>query len=240
MKARDYRARAWGNLTGQWGISVGTWIVASVLGGSLTSGITYSFGSSSEQSEFAPFSFSPEVQSELIGILTVAVVIAVIQLCISGALQLGYCQFLLKQHDRANPEFRDLFSQFHRLWVGLRLVLLETLYIFLWTCLFIVPGFIAAYRYAMAPYILYEHPEMTAREALNASKELMDGKKWNLFCLDCSFIGWNLLSLVTCGISSYFVGPYREAAYAAFYRDISNPQPRITTAQWTPQNDPWQ
>ena len=75
MKARDYRARAWGNLTGQWGISVGTWIVASVLGGSLTSGITYSFGSSSEQSEFAPFSFSPEVQSELIGILTVAVII---------------------------------------------------------------------------------------------------------------------------------------------------------------------
>ena len=65
--------------------------------------------------------------------------------------------------------------------------------------LFIIPGLIATYRYAMAPYIMAEHPEMGIMEAIEASKQMMDGNKWSLFCLDFSFIGWMILSVLTSG-----------------------------------------
>ena len=45
----------------------------------------------------------------------------------------------------------------------------------------------------MTPYVLMEHPEYSANEAITESRRLMDGRKWNLFCLTFSFIGWRLL-----------------------------------------------
>lgn len=78
------------------------------------------------------------------------------------------------------------------------------------------------YSYAMAPYILYENPSMSANQAIKESTELMKGNKWRLFCLCFSFIGWLLLSIFfTCGIGMFWVKPYQEAAFAAFYREIA-------------------
>ena len=103
---------------------------------------------------------------------------------------------------------------------GFILFLLEGLYIFLWTLLLIVPGIIASYRYAMAPFILAENPDMTPSEAIDASKEMMDGHKWELFCLDFSFFGWLLLNVLTLGLGSLVLNPYMNAARAAFYREV--------------------
>jgi len=62
---------------------------------------------------------------------------------------------------------------------------------------------------------------MTANEAIKASKELMDGNRWRLFCLEISFIGWSLLAaLFTCGIGYFWLVPYMETSFAAFYREI--------------------
>ena len=66
---------------------------------------------------------------------------------------------------------------------------------FAWSLLLVVPGIIAAYRYAMADYILYRHPEMGVMEVLRESKERMQGRKGRLFCLQISFIGWMLLTM---------------------------------------------
>ena len=94
---------------------------------------------------------------------------------------------------------------------------------FLWMLLFIIPGIVAAYRYAMTSFILAENPELTAGEAINCSKELMDGNKWRLFCLNFSFIGWIILCGFTLGIGYLWLTPYEQAANAAFYRDITRP-----------------
>ena len=91
----------------------------------------------------------------------------------------------------------------------------------MWSLLFIIPGIVAAYSYAMAPYILAENPDMTVREAIAASKEMMRGSRWRLFCLGFSFIGWSMLCILTLGIGNLWLRPYREAAQAAFYRDLS-------------------
>ena len=81
----------------------------------------------------------------------------------------------------------------------------------------------------MAPYILYENPGMRPMAALKASKELMRGNKWRLFCLQFSFTGWALLCALTAGIGYLWLCPYQETAQASFYRQIcwerSNGQP---------------
>ena len=62
---------------------------------------------------------------------------------------------------------------------------------------------------------------MTASDALRQSAALMKGRKWKLFCLHLSFIGWLLLGALACGIGVIFVVPYVEAADVAFYDEIS-------------------
>ncbi|MDO5305387.1 MAG: DUF975 family protein, partial [bacterium] len=66
-----------------------------------------------------------------------------------------------------------------------------------------------------------ENPEMTAKEAMEVSERMMQGNKWRLFCLNISFIGWNLLGMLSLGIGMLWVNPYQNAAVAAFYDEIS-------------------
>ena len=149
------------------------------------------------------------------------IVFAILHFTIGGAATLGYAKFNLNLVDHKSATFADLFSEFHRLWAGFMMQLLRRVYIFLWTLLFFFPGIYAAYGYAMAPYILAENPEMTANEAITKSKELMNGNRWRLFCLEISFIGWSLLTvLLTLGLGYLVLKPYMEASYAVFYREI--------------------
>lgn len=91
---------------------------------------------------------------------------------------------------------------------------------YLWTLLLIIPGIMASYSYAMTGYILAEHPELTASEAIAQSKDMMAGNRWRLFCLQFSFIGWDILCALTLGIGNLALRPYRHAAEAAFYREL--------------------
>lgn len=101
-------------------------------------------------------------------------------------------------------------------------MILSTIYIFLWTLLLIIPGLIKSYSYALTPYILIEHPEMSANEAIEESMRLMDGHKFDLFYLQLSFIGWAILSILSLGLGFFWLIPYQMTAQAAFYRDIKN------------------
>ena len=104
--------------------------------------------------------------------------------------------------------------------------LLKSTYTFLWSLLFVIPGIVASFSYAMTDYILAEHPELTASEAINRSKEMMRGNRFRLFCLELSFIGWSILCLFTFGIGNLWLTPYKNAAKAAFYREVSGTEYR--------------
>ncbi len=79
------------------------------------------------------------------------------------------------------------------------------------------------YCYLMVPYILSENPDMKAREALRLSKEMMDGQKWNAFVLGLSFLGWQILGTMLCGIGTFFVQPYVDATFAELYAVLRGP-----------------
>ena len=75
--------------------------------------------------------------------------------------------------------------------------------VMLWSILFVIPGYIALYRYAMTPYIMAENENLSVMEAITESKRIMMGNKWRLFCLDLSFLGWELLGILTLGIGFF-------------------------------------
>lgn len=99
--------------------------------------------------------------------------------------------------------------------------LLRDVYIFLWGMLLIVPGIVKKYSYACVDYLLIDNPDLDADATIHRSRELMAGHKWDLFCLDLSFIGWAFICLVfTAGIGFFWLSPYVKTARAAFYEDL--------------------
>ena len=96
---------------------------------------------------------------------------------------------------------------------------IQTLFLFLWTMLFIIPGIIKSYSYAMAYYIQQEPYNINKEptDILTESRRMMDGYKFKLFCLDVSFVGWYILGALCFGIGTLFVVPYHQTARANFY-----------------------
>ena len=72
----------------------------------------------------------------------------------------------------------------------------------------------------MAFFILADNPELSAREALKKSEEMMKGHKMDLFVLDLSFIGWLFLVAITFGVASIYIAPYYGATQANFYKNL--------------------
>ena len=94
-------------------------------------------------------------------------------------------------------------------------------FIFLWTLLLIVPGIVKSYEYRMVPYVLAENPDLSREEAFALSKRMMDGDKMNAFILDLSFIGWALLTILTCGlVGIFYYQPYLALTDAALYQTL--------------------
>nr|WP_325211766.1 DUF975 family protein [uncultured Oscillibacter sp.] len=102
-----------------------------------------------------------------------------------------YCM-AVRRGERA--EFLTLFDGFSFVGKLILLSIVLDLFIFLWSLLFLIPGIIAAYRYSFAFYNLYEDPGIGVMEALEMSKRQTLGYKSQLFVLDLSYIGWNLLA----------------------------------------------
>jgi uncharacterized membrane protein len=71
--------------------------------------------------------------------------------------------------------------------------LLQLLYIMLKTLLFIIPGIIAIYEYALVEYLIIKKPEIKINDAIKQSKEMMKNHKRELFSLQLSFVGWYIL-----------------------------------------------
>ena len=100
-------------------------------------------------------------------------------------------------------------------------MLKRDVFIILWSLLFVIPGVIKSYSYRLVPYIIADDENISSSEALELSKTLMQGQKWNTFVLDLSFIGWTILSSITFGILGvFYVNPYIHATNAELYRAI--------------------
>lgn len=138
---------------------------------------------------------------------------------VTNVMVVGTDSFFIKNR-MENGEISDVLSKFNSEYYGniVKIMFLEFLYMYLWSLLFIIPGIVKFYEYRMIPYILAENPGMNSREVFEVSKRMMNGKKWEMFVLDLSFIGWAILGIITCGIAAvFFVMPYKNATDAEVY-----------------------
>lgn len=131
-----------------------------------------------------------------------------------------YIMFYQLYRDRKLPSLDSLFIGFQDFGRILGTMLLMNVYTFLWTLLLIVPGVIKACSYAMTPYILRDHPELSYNAAIEKSMAMMEGHKMKIFLLYLSFIGWAILCMLTLGIGYLFLMPYMYTSMAAFYEDL--------------------
>ena len=118
------------------------------------------------------------------------------------------------------PEIKDSFSGFDDFFSAFKVTLLVGLYTFLWSLLFIIPGIVKGYSYSMAMYVLADNKGKSAKECIAESKTMTEGHKMELFVLDLSFIGWYLLSALTCGLALLYLVPLLNATHANVYETI--------------------
>ncbi|MBR2132397.1 MAG: DUF975 family protein [Oscillospiraceae bacterium] len=109
--------------------------------------------------------------------------------------------------------------------------------VFLWSLLFVIPGIIAAYRYRFAVYnLLSTDQPISASEAIAMSCKQTQGMKMDLFVLDLSFLGWEILSALTFGILNIWVLPYFTLSDLGYYEQA---QMRVNSTDRT-NNSPWE
>ena len=223
MDASQIRLKARESLKGNYWYAVLAALIAGFFGALMTSGGTVNLNLREEFSGF--YEDLPNfIRLYLMLAMGAAGAISFVGFILGGVVQLGYASYLLKQQDREIHSVKDLFSQFDRFGQGFLQLFLRGLYSFLWGLLFIIPGIVKSYAYAMTPFIMAENPDVTAKEAIKLSQEKMMGHKGELFWLGLTFFGWSLLAALTGGIGNLFLNPYMNAAYAAFYRDQISPK----------------
>ena len=81
--------------------------------------------------------------------------------------------------------------------------------------------------YAVAYYVSYDYPELTSKECVLKSEELMKGNRGNYFLLQLSFIGWAILAVFTLCIGMLWLMPYIAIAEVCFYDRIVKPEAKV-------------
>ena len=128
--------------------------------------------------------------------------------------------FLKKARGGSRIVFEDLFLGFELFGENLLLGLMQGLFVFLWALIPVAGIFIAVYKsygWAMSFYIKVDNPSLEWRECMDRSVLMMHGHRWQLFCLQLSFIGWVLLGMLAFGVGVLWVEPYMAASTANFY-----------------------
>ncbi|EJQ64634.1 DUF975 family protein [Bacillus mycoides] len=203
----DLKGEALDSLEGKWGLGVGATLLIWILTSAFSVSIKFIF---SQVWNWGEWNSSLSIE-----IITIFIV---------GPLTLGgYC---LALHIIREKEVRigHLFSWFTegtKFLKSFLVYILVNVYIFLWFLLFIIPGIIKSFSYAMTYYVLNDHPEYSLNQAITESRHMMAGHKMEYFILCLSFIGWFILSVITLGIGFLWLTPYFYTTKAAFYEEIA-------------------
>ena len=148
-----------------------------------------------------------------------SIVPAIGALIVIGPMSYGLSNCFLKQaRDNETMQLENLFTGFtgdfgQNFLIGL----LTGIFCFLWSLLLVIPGIVKAYSYSMAYYIKVDNPDYDWKACIDASRQMMNGHKWEMFVLDLSFIGWYIVGSLCLGVGTLWVVPYHTATHAQFY-----------------------
>ncbi|MGH0565320.1 DUF975 family protein [Bacillus tropicus] len=204
----DLKGEALDSLEGKWGLAVGATLLISVLIMAFNFIIDFSFTQA--------FSWEDTKNSTIVDIITTFMV---------GPLTLGgyyLALHIIREKDARIGHIFRWFTEGSKFIKSFLLYMVVNIYIFLWCLLFIIPGIIKSFSYAMTYFIINDHPEYSINQAITESRRMMDGHKMEYFILCLSFIGWFILSCITLGIGFLWLIPYFYTTSAAFYEEIAD------------------
>ena len=143
-------------------------------------------------------------------------------LLLGGPLEYAAGYLFLKQSRDDQPmDLKELLKGFREDFGGLFLLnLMRSLFVALWSLLFVIPGIIAEYSYAMSFFIRVDHPEYDWNTCLRESKRMMEGHKMDYFVLELSFLGWRIVGALCLGVGTLWVNSYIRATQAQFYEQL--------------------
>lgn len=211
---QEFKNAALAALRGNWAAAVLGTLVVAVIACPIV-------GASSLYELFNPDVFAYGVASPLYGISGTTTLLALFVLM---PLTVGFTYAFNALYLYSNPNvLSNSFGYgFKIYWRAIGGMFLVQIFTFLWALLLVIPGIIKAYSYAMTPYILVDNPELSVREAIRRSQQMMVGQKFNLFWLQLSFIGWFFLACLTGGIGFLWLAPYYQTSQAVFYQNLRN------------------
>lgn len=165
--------------------------------------------------------FDLMASSGLLAVILISVFIGfvmgvVYQAFVSTPLSVGLCRYMMESRQGRAP-FSTLFGIFRSPYLNVvKVTFLVNLKIALGSII-IIPGIYWAYAYRLVPYLMAENPYLTTGRAMELSRQMMQGEKFHSFLLELSFIGWDLLCLLTFGLGQIFLVAYRYATFAELY-----------------------
>lgn len=174
----------------------------------------------------------PFLGMALVTMLGMWVLMIALNLFVMHPIEVGCKRYMILARS-VKPEFQEMAFVFKNCYGNVvKTMFLKNLYSVLWTFLFIIPGIVKSYEYRMIPYLMAEYPDMASDEAFRISREMMMGNKWEAFVLDLSFLGWEILSLITFGLTGIFYsGPYQMLTNAALYLNLKKTHPSFGYVQ---------
>lgn len=137
-----------------------------------------------------------------------------------GPVELGLTNFFLHLKRSRNSNIEVFIFGFKNFPCAIELFLIKFALIVINILLLVIPGFIAFLDYSMSFYILHDNPNLSSKEILKQSKELIYGHRLDLLKLYVSFIGWIILSTLTLGIGFIWLIPYIKTTKANFYDQL--------------------
>ncbi len=212
MTNQDYKNAALAALKGNWAPAVLATVVVFLIMMPYLAVAEFPVLAGLDMTTTIPSWFLPSVGCSMLYLLLFMIPIAYI----------GFpnaCKTLLVSGDDriAGNSFRFGLKPWIRNWWAYFLMEIK---VFLWFLLFIIPGIIKAFAYALTPFLLVDCPELSALQCIKLSNQMMKGHKFDLFYLYLSFIGWILLSILTLGIGLLWLVPYMQTSTASFYLDV--------------------
>ncbi len=208
--------------------------LAGLLGGSSSSLLTFHFNfqmSSDSLSLDLPHSFIAIFTGVLLLIAAAGILYT---LFFANVLEVGVQGWCLRYARGEYPPIGEFFCGFRLYLPAFKTMLLRDLFLFLWSLITCgIMGVVKGLAYSMTGYILCENPNLSPSRALQMSDILTNGAKMDLFVFELSYIGWALLSTLTCGILGIlYVNPYRATAHAGIYDALKDTAIRSGKLTW--------
>lgn len=158
-----------------------------------------------------------------VAVLVASIVFLCLRIFLLNPLALGGARFFVSNAlTPAKPGELGCGFNSNRYLRNVGIMFFRDLYLWLWSLLFFIPAIIKYYEYFFVPYLAVAHPEMDRRTVFAASKAMTDGHKFDIFVMQLSFLGWDILSTITGGLGGiFYVNPYKQASYAEMYWDLA-------------------